>query len=139
MRWTAVLVVTILAVSACSRHGPRSTSAETPPEGPTDPVASAREIFASRCASCHGPQGHGDGPAGAGLNPRPTDFTRGALALGNDEEALRRIIVGGGHSVGRSPLMPPNPDLQDKPQVVNELVRMVRTLARGGTPAPGSV
>ena len=32
-------------------------------------------LYAEHCASCHGPGGGGDGPAGVGLDPPPTDFT----------------------------------------------------------------
>ena len=31
-------------------------------------------LFQMQCASCHGGEGHGDGPAAAALEPRPTDF-----------------------------------------------------------------
>lgn len=34
-----------------------------------------REVFQSHCASCHGPQGRGDGPAGQRLKPKPADLT----------------------------------------------------------------
>jgi len=33
------------------------------------------EIFATNCATCHGSSGHGDGPAGAALNPQPKDLS----------------------------------------------------------------
>ena len=32
-------------------------------------------IYGDRCASCHGDTGEGDGPAGVGMQPPPTDFT----------------------------------------------------------------
>jgi high-affinity iron transporter len=32
-------------------------------------------VYDASCASCHGPAGKGDGPAGAGLQPPPADFT----------------------------------------------------------------
>lgn len=32
------------------------------------------ELFARNCAGCHGPQGHGDGPAAEALLPRPRDL-----------------------------------------------------------------
>ena len=35
----------------------------------------AHGLYLQHCASCHGPQGRGDGPAGALLNPRPSDLT----------------------------------------------------------------
>lgn len=31
-------------------------------------------VYAENCASCHGVTGHGDGPAGASLSPRPADL-----------------------------------------------------------------
>ena len=34
-----------------------------------------RKLFQAHCASCHGVQGKGDGPAGAALIPRPADLT----------------------------------------------------------------
>lgn len=33
-------------------------------------------VFAERCASCHGPEGRGDGPAAVGLTPPPTDLSK---------------------------------------------------------------
>jgi high-affinity iron transporter len=43
------------------------------PPAPADPARGAA-LFAAECASCHGPQGRGDGPAGQALDPRPADF-----------------------------------------------------------------
>lgn len=33
-----------------------------------------RELYMATCATCHGDQGHGDGPGGEGLEPEPSDF-----------------------------------------------------------------
>jgi mono/diheme cytochrome c family protein len=42
---------------------------------PTDSLlARGREIFRANCASCHGDNGMGDGPAGATLKPGPRNF-----------------------------------------------------------------
>ncbi len=38
-------------------------------------LARGKKLFKTNCASCHGTRGRGDGPAGAALNPRPTDLT----------------------------------------------------------------
>jgi mono/diheme cytochrome c family protein len=38
-------------------------------------MARGRTLFAQTCATCHGPEGRGDGPGGAGLNPKPRNFT----------------------------------------------------------------
>lgn len=34
----------------------------------------AATVYQQTCALCHGTEGHGDGPAGANLDPEPTDF-----------------------------------------------------------------
>jgi len=68
-------------------------------------------VYASRCAVCHGPSGRGDGPAAAGLVPRPRDFTTRPPARSRDE--LVAIIRDGGARHGLSAAMPPNPDLPE--------------------------
>jgi high-affinity iron transporter len=37
-------------------------------------LALGAKLYAAQCASCHGAQGHGDGPAAKGLDPAPADF-----------------------------------------------------------------
>jgi mono/diheme cytochrome c family protein len=56
-------------------------SLSTKPEHVTSPAAAdssrldeARTLFAQNCASCHGDDGAGDGPAAAALNREPTNF-----------------------------------------------------------------
>ena len=43
------------------------------PLAPPD-LALGAKLYAQHCASCHGPQGRGDGPAGKGLQPAPSNF-----------------------------------------------------------------
>ncbi|HET9483781.1 MAG TPA: cytochrome c, partial [Xanthomonadales bacterium] len=43
------------------------------PRGIPD-LAAAAPVYAEQCAMCHGIDGHGDGPAGAMLEPAPSDF-----------------------------------------------------------------
>ena len=38
-------------------------------------MARGKALFAQTCATCHGPEGKGDGPGGVGLNPKPRNFT----------------------------------------------------------------
>jgi mono/diheme cytochrome c family protein len=38
-------------------------------------MARGKALFAQNCATCHGPEGKGDGAAGKGLTPRPRNFT----------------------------------------------------------------
>jgi high-affinity iron transporter len=37
-------------------------------------LKNGQRVFESQCTVCHGVTGHGDGPAGAGLDPAPRDF-----------------------------------------------------------------
>jgi mono/diheme cytochrome c family protein len=41
-------------------------------------MARGKAVFAQTCATCHGTEGKGDGPAGAGLTPKPRNFTQNA-------------------------------------------------------------
>lgn len=106
---------------------PRVAAAPTPPEPlEPDPAADARQLFRVRCSVCHGQEGRGDGPGGAALTPKPRVFTDSVWQDATKDEQLRAIIVKGGAAAGKSPGMPSNPDLEQKPDVVNELVKIVR-------------
>ena len=56
--------------SGCTRSSVVDARATSP-----EAVAQAEQIFASRCAKCHGAKGKGDGPEAAKLNPRPRNFS----------------------------------------------------------------
>lgn len=87
----------------------------------------AAEIFAGRCTVCHGPTGAGDGPASKGLTPPPRNLRDPSWQGSVTDSHIENIIMYGGAAVGRSPAMPPNPDLADKP-VVKALREHVRNL-----------
>lgn len=122
------LAVAPLAMAACERDGAVLSDAAAPA-----PIASsdleAQRLFATRCVACHGPLGKGDGVAGAQLNPRPRDFTKADWQQRVTDDGLRTVIVKGGKAAGRSNLMPANPDLAERGDVVDGLVRIVRGLA----------
>lgn len=108
-----------------SNHEPEPTSTTTPFKGKID-MDKAQVIFNERCAACHGTEGKGNGPASAALNPRPPNYTDKAWQAAVTDEQLRKTIVMGGAAVGKSPIMPASPDLDEKPEVVEGLVKMVR-------------
>lgn len=141
--WIWVLMVgSCLAVWGCTSKETAPAEQETEPAtaepsaaepektevAAADPAAEAREIFQSRCTVCHGESGKGDGPGSAALDPKPRDFTSVEWQESVTDEHLRKIIVYGGIAVGKSAAMPANPDLDAKPEVVNELVKIVRSL-----------
>lgn len=89
----------------------------------------AQDIFKNRCTMCHGANGKGDGPAGVALNPRPRNWTDTAWQKATPDEEIQKAIVGGGQAVGKSVLMPANPDLANKPEVVKALLQIVRSFS----------
>src|SRR5919108_4513371 len=51
----------------------RAYDVEVAPKRPPA-LRTAAALYQAQCAACHGPEGHGDGPAGASLSPSPSDF-----------------------------------------------------------------
>ena len=75
-------VVPILMVAAWSLFamGQQPQVRQIPAENTS--AFSGEEMYMSYCASCHGRQGRGDGPAAPALKPSPSDLTR--LARGHN-------------------------------------------------------
>ncbi len=81
--------------SGSSGQTPATTA--TPAGGPGEaaPGDLGAKVYAQRCALCHGPQGKGDGPAAAGLNPKPRNHTDGVYMNSRTDEQLLEVIRGG--------------------------------------------
>jgi len=94
-------------------------------------AATAKSTFASKCVVCHGSVGLGDGPGAAALNPKPRAFGDGTWQTSVTDEQISNAIIMGGAAVGKSPNMPANPELSDKPDVVKQLVSIVRGFKKG--------
>ena len=54
-------------------------SLENPFIGDHEAIEAGEETFNTLCATCHGPQGKGDGPGAAGLDPKPADLGDSAM------------------------------------------------------------
>ena len=86
------LILGAFVLTACGNGPtPASTDAPVPPDyaGLTNPLGSdaavdGAQVFKNNCAACHGPQGHGDGPAGAALNPQPKNLAELQIVAGDD-------------------------------------------------------
>jgi mono/diheme cytochrome c family protein len=92
----------------------------------------AQQIFATRCSACHGPEGRGNGPGAAAMDPKPRNYHDPDWQRTVTDEEIETAIVYGGAAVKRSPLMVGNPDLASKPAVVAALREIVRNF--GQTP-----
>ena len=58
-------------------------------------LAEGKRIYATRCASCHGDTGHGDGFAAKDLSPRPPAFADAALMADVTPALMYRIVTVG--------------------------------------------
>lgn len=121
-RW--ILFPALLAV-ACG--GPASTPTATT-TGSRAPVAAndAKAQFEALCVSCHGGSGHGDGPGASTLEPKPRSFADEAWQTSVTDEHIKKAIVFGGAAVGKSAMMPPQPQLKGNDALLDGLVQVVR-------------
>lgn len=119
------LSCSLLFAAACNKGGDAAPSAANPED-----TKAALEIFNNRCQPCHGAGGGGDGPASGGLTPKPANFTSAEWQGRVTDQHIENIIVFGGQSVGKSAAMPPNPDLDGKPNVVKALRAHIRSLKK---------
>ena len=86
-----LLLVACGSESASSGQTDSGTPAPVPAEyaGKTNPLGEEAateggKVFHSNCEMCHGPQGHGDGPAGGSLDPKPKNLAVLQEGVGDD-------------------------------------------------------
>ena len=101
----AILAHTMLVgCGGGAKQDESSTQTQTPPPAQTTDTSSSAAagggdlgatVYAARCALCHGPGGHGDGPAAAGLNPKPRNHTDGSYMNGRTDDELLTVIRNG--------------------------------------------
>jgi high-affinity iron transporter len=72
-----------------------------------DDTEQGRRVFQIYCASCHGPEGAGDGPAAAELDPAPRNLKRDAYRFGETRADLYAVITNGAGARGGSSRMQP--------------------------------
>ncbi len=92
---------------------PQPASAQQADEG--------KATFDKMCAACHGKTGAGNGPAAAGLKPKPASFTDPKFQAGRTDDSLKAFITKG---------KPPMPGFgkQLTPAQVTSLVTYIRLL-----------
>jgi mono/diheme cytochrome c family protein len=85
-----------------------------PPAGTSTPAASDGKpgevslavgdaVFHQRCELCHGPNGMGDGPGGAALNPKPRNFHDKAVTDTLTDAWIEHTIMNGKTGTGMPP------------------------------------
>lgn len=136
MRHHLSIIILVIALAGCGKQEAAPSDPEPAAGSATaNPPASAgagktafeaRRVFQTLCATCHGSEGKGNGPASAGLDPKPRDYTDKAWQSTVTDDQLRQIITLGGQAVGKSAVMPGSPQLKSQPAVVDELVKIIR-------------
>jgi mono/diheme cytochrome c family protein len=113
------------------------------PPGSDVPASASpgRRLYVRWCATCHGPDGRGNGPAAPSLIPRPRDFTRGLFKYKSTpghqpptDDDLVRVVADG----LRASAMPYFRDLLTTDEI-QEVVGHVKTLSpafAGAAPRP---
>ena len=84
-------------------------------------------LFQNHCATCHGANGDGRGPAAAGLPVKPADLRAKKLQKRMTDAYIQKIVRGGCVAVKKSPLMPASADSLTDPEV-NALLKWLRSL-----------
>ena len=92
-----VILAGTLVLTACSAHEASSRVDENAPLPPVpteyagltnplgaDAASEGAQVFKTNCEMCHGPQGHGDGPAGQALDPKPRNLGELQPQVGDD-------------------------------------------------------
>lgn len=97
-------------------------------------MEAGKQLYQQRCAPCHGPDGKANTPTAQALNPKPRDHTDGSYMNKLSQDHLLKIIKQGGTAVGKSPIMPPQADLNE--QQIQDVITFVRSLAV--PPYPGN-
>lgn len=133
---TGLLSVSCRKTEATPEPAKQAVDAPEPTPTPAandgaDAAYAAKTMFQAKCVVCHGTSGAGDGPGAAALNPKPRAFTDPSWQTTVTNEQIESAILMGGAAVGKSPAMPGNPELQAKPEVVKELVKIVRAFQKG--------
>lgn len=101
--------------------GPKTRSADN-----HSPMQAAQALYGTLCVSCHGPQGRGDGPMAANLDPKPRDYADPDWQASIRDDEIKAIIVKGGAAVGKSKWMPGQPQLEGDPKL-DMLVQLIRS------------
>uniref|UniRef100_A0A832I681 Cytochrome c n=1 Tax=Eiseniibacteriota bacterium TaxID=2212470 RepID=A0A832I681_UNCEI len=136
------LVVLVLVFAAGCGGGATSESSQAPTGEASAPLADAAapakdsggaaptdvgaRVYAQRCVLCHGSGGAGDGPASAGLNPKPRNLRDASYMSTRTDEQLLEIIRNG---KGAMPAWGKNNTLTE--EEIQAVLRHIRSFTGG--------
>lgn len=101
---------------------PSADKIVNPLKGDAKAAASGKKLYTAMCFVCHGPKGKGDGMAGAGLTPKPTNLTSAAAQSQSDGAIFWKIAE------GRAPMAGYKNSIPEKKRW--EIINYIRTLKK---------
>jgi mono/diheme cytochrome c family protein len=90
-RWAVIAAVLAMVVLSVAQDEPKKEIKHVPMRATS--AASGQEMYKSYCASCHGTEGKGNGPAAEALKVPPTDLTALAEKNGGTYPALKVAAI----------------------------------------------
>jgi mono/diheme cytochrome c family protein len=92
-----VILLSAFILTACASNATSSSTNDNDTRPPVpaeyagrknplgaDGATDGAKVFQTNCQMCHGPQGHGDGPAGESLDPKPKNLADLQTKAGDD-------------------------------------------------------
>ena len=89
-----------LAAFGAPQHAAKGTN---PVPSTPESIAAGKATFDKNCASCHGPNGKGDGKMGEELSPKPADLTDNKWKHGSSDGEIFKVIHDGAQGTGMKP------------------------------------
>lgn len=124
MRVFAILILFLVASSSYAQENwtapEKSKKIVNPYEGNQIAAQKGQKLYSKLCWTCHGKNGLGDGPAGAGLNPKPKSFADKDVQMQSDGELFWKL------SNGKGVMVPYKHSLNEEMRW--QLINYIRTL-----------
>lgn len=120
----------VIALLLAALAGACGKDSQPPGQDSEQLLSEAREMFKTKCAKCHGINGAVNGLSSDSLTPRPHKYTDPAWQARVSDEQIKEIILRGGVNMGMSPAMPGYPTLRKRPELLDGLVKLIRSFAK---------
>lgn len=103
-KWIAIGGLAVVALAACAYWALKRDLGPPPAEIASDPLLlGGRVLYLTRCVSCHGERGRGDGPLSKTMiGPKPRDFVDDPWKYGTRPEQVLAVVADGAKGTSMS-------------------------------------
>jgi mono/diheme cytochrome c family protein len=123
-RLVIAILLTLTAAGACGKDS------QPPGQDSEEQLSEARKMFTTKCANCHGFSGAVNGISSDSLHPRPHKYTDPTWQASVTDDQIKEMILRGGVNMGKSPAMPSYPTLKKHPELLDGLVKLIRSFGK---------